>query len=154
MFPSQRSHAEAVCRASFFPVVYSWHLVSFVLHLYIRTYIFTFYELLFCVTLNGCSVIKVTYYICPGGDGGERGVVPWHGLRANPKEDLEPDGEAVLLSHCQADGGRLIHLCAGLAGCHDAQHCRGDAVQGVCTTCQWAGYIRRHKNILSSKLIW
>ena len=70
----------------------------------------------------------------PGGEGGERGVISRHGLRADPQETLEPDGEAVLLGHRQADGGRLLILCAGLAGRHDAQHCGGDAVQGLCFT--------------------
>lgn len=68
-----------------------------------------------------CNHISVS---CPlGGDGGERGGISRHGLRTNPKENLEPDGETVLLGLCQADGGRLLHTCAGLAGRHDAQHC-------------------------------
>ena len=67
-----------------------------------------------------------------GGDGGERGAVWRHGPGAGPEEDLEPGGEAVLIGPCKADGDRLLHVCADLAGRHDAQHCGGDAVPGVC----------------------
>lgn len=58
--------------------------------------------------------------LSPGGDGGERGAVRRHGPGAGPEENLEPGGEAVLIGPRKADGDRLLHVCAGLAGRHDA----------------------------------
>lgn len=76
------------------------------------------------------STLSVTDLCLSDGDGGEWGVVSGHGLWAGAKATLEPDGEAVLFCGSQADGGCFLHVCAGLACCHDTQHCGGDAVQG------------------------